>query len=175
MGEAETCVAAAADPMVLFEEADLPRDAIDVRAMLGVAPPADLDIGFGKGWSLREWAWTHHEGTVLGVEKRRGFVDHAVRKLGEAERLRIRIVHGDARTVLPRLVPGGFFRRCTLSFPDPWWKRRHQKRQVVGSGLAVEIARLLADGGEAFVQTDVPERAEPFRAAFVGCGLFDDV
>jgi len=51
-----------------------------------------------------------------------------------------------------------------LHFPDPWWKKRHEKRLVMGAPLLDSIARLLADGGELFVQTDVEERALQYEA-----------
>ena len=54
-------------------------------------------------------------------------------------------------------------RRVFVHFPDPWWKKRHQKRLVVQDGFLDEIARLLEPGGELFVQTDVEERAAGYE------------
>jgi tRNA (guanine-N7-)-methyltransferase len=54
-----------------------------------------------------------------------------------------------------------------LHFPDPWWKKRHQKRLVLGQTVLDEVARLLSLGGELFVQTDVPERRDQY-ALLVG-------
>jgi len=166
---------AVAESRVCFGEAELAPGPVDVRTAFGLGRPADLDIGFGKGRSLAEWALARRDGMLLGIEKRKGFVGRALERLDAAARLRVRIVHGDARAVLPRLRPAGFFRSCAMSFPDPWWKRRHMKRQVVGTPLAEEIARLLGPGGEMFLQTDVEERAAQFRSAFAGCGRFDDI
>ena len=50
-------------------------------------------------------------------------------------------------------------RRVFLHFPDPWWKKRHEKRLVMGDDLLVEVVRLLEPGGELYIQTDVEERA----------------
>jgi tRNA (guanine-N7-)-methyltransferase len=47
-----------------------------------------------------------------------------------------------------------------MHFPDPWWKQRHARRSLTGDVLLAEIARVLAAGGEFFMQTDVAERAE---------------
>jgi tRNA (guanine-N7-)-methyltransferase len=51
-----------------------------------------------------------------------------------------------------------------VHFPDPWWKKRHAKRRVLGTGMLGEVARLLKRGGELFVQTDVEERAIDYAA-----------
>ena len=50
-----------------------------------------------------------------------------------------------------------------LHFPDPWWKKRHTKRLVMGDVFLAEVARLLVPSGELFVQTDVEERAELYE------------
>ncbi|WP_437494982.1 hypothetical protein WME75_34865 [Sorangium sp. So ce1014] len=49
-----------------------------------------------------------------------------------------------------------------MHFPDPWWKKRHEKRLAMGPALLDSLARLLVDGGEVFVRTDVEERAAPY-------------
>jgi tRNA (guanine-N7-)-methyltransferase len=51
-----------------------------------------------------------------------------------------------------------------LNFPDPWWKKRHYKRLVVGTQVLAAIARLLRPGGELFIQTDVEERFDGYDA-----------
>ena len=65
----------------------------------------------------------------------------------------------DARELLPR-VAGASLQRVFMHFPDPWWKRRHDKRRLTGDTLLDEIARVLVPGGEFFMQTDVPDRVE---------------
>lgn len=160
---------------VLFDEREIGAGPVDARAAFGCTTPADLDVGFGKGMSLRGWAERNREGCVLGIEKRRSFALHALARLDAAARARVRVVRADFRALAPRLGPAGLFRHCRLDFPDPWWKRRHQKRQVVTGTAAGEIARLLAPGGYVFVQTDVPDRAEKFRAAFLDTGAFEDL
>jgi len=65
---------------------------------------------------------------------------------------------------LTRLGPDASVAAFCLHFPDPWWKKRHEKRLVLGAPLLDSIARLLVDGGELFVQTDVEERAELYDA-----------
>ncbi|MCC6558154.1 MAG: hypothetical protein IT372_34845, partial [Polyangiaceae bacterium] len=72
---------------------------------------------------------------------------------------RARVLNADAREALPRLRPDASVARFFLHFPDPWWKKRHEKRLVMSPALLDAIARLLEDGGELFVQTDVEERA----------------
>ena len=60
-----------------------------------------------------------------------------------------------------------------MHFPDPWWKKRHQKRLVMGDVLLDHVARLLLPGGELFVQTDVEERADQYEAMISEHGRFE--
>ena len=66
---------------------------------------------------------------------------------------------GDAREMVGRMVPDGVLGRVFMHFPDPWWKKRHAKRRLLDDALLADLSRLLAPGGELFVQTDVRERA----------------
>jgi tRNA (guanine-N7-)-methyltransferase len=156
-----------------IDEHDLGAGEVDLFATLGCVAPVDIDVGFGKGRSLLEWSARGFEGTLLGVEVRRSFVEVACSRAARMQACGIRIVRGDFRSLAPRLRPDRAVRRFFLHFPDPWWKKRHLKRQVVSPAVVAAIARLLEPGGEVFVQTDVPERAEEFRAAFRGAGLED--
>jgi tRNA (guanine-N7-)-methyltransferase len=63
---------------------------------------------------------------------------------------------------LPRFVPASIS-RLYVHFPDPWWKKRHHKRLVVGERFLDEVARVLAPAGDVFVQTDVEERAAGYE------------
>ncbi|MFM6424789.1 tRNA (guanine(46)-N(7))-methyltransferase TrmB, partial [Planktothrix sp.] len=49
--------------------------------------------------------------------------------------------------------------RVSIQFPDPWFKKRHQKRRVVQPELVNYLAHYLGEGGEVFLQSDVEEVA----------------
>jgi tRNA (guanine-N7-)-methyltransferase len=102
--------------------------------------------------------------TILGLEIRLKYatpVDARLKKDGLHHRARV--LGEDAKAALPRLRPDGVVSRVYLHFPDPWWKKRHEKRLVMGGSILDEVARLLLPGGELFVQTDVEERAELYQ------------
>ncbi|MBX3192559.1 MAG: tRNA (guanine-N7)-methyltransferase [Labilithrix sp.] len=153
------------------ERADAP---IDVRALVKGAP-LELEIGPGpKAGFLVERAVAAPEAGLIGLEIRRKWAtvgDGRLAKQGHAARARV--FCEDAKSVLPRLSPAGAFARVFLHFPDPWWKKRHHKRLVMGDLFLAEAARLLAIGGELFVQTDVDERADLYARAVGSCEAFE--
>jgi len=126
----------------------------------------ELEVGPGRGGFLFERAAAAPDAGLVGLEVRRkwaAIVDLRLAKAGLAARARV--FAEDAKHALPRLQPAGAFRRVFLHFPDPWWKKRHQKRLVMGDVFLDEVARLLEPGGELYIQTDVEERADQYEAA----------
>jgi len=146
---------------------ELPESgSVDLTLLLAGSGPIELEIGPGRGMFVIERAIARADLRLLGIEVRRKWasvVDERLRRLGLGERARV--VCADARQALPRLGPPAAVATVFLNFPDPWWKKRHQKRMVIGERLLDAAVRLLADGGEIFVQTDVPERADQYEQA----------
>lgn len=135
-------------------------DEIDIHAVIPGEGPFEIEIGPGRGGFLFERAAANPEARILGLEIRlkwSALVDERLRKRGLGDR--VRCLNTDAREALGRARPDASVSAFFLHFPDPWWKKRHTKRLVMGVELLDAVARLLIDGGEIFVQTDVEERA----------------
>lgn len=122
--------------------------------------PFEIEIGPGRGGFLFERCAARPDVRIIGFEIRlkwSAIVDEKLQKAGLGARARS--LNADARSELQRVAPDASVTTFFLHFPDPWWKKRHTKRLVMGPELLDSIARLLIDGGELFVQTDVEERA----------------
>lgn len=146
---------------------DAPRlpegERVDVRS-LAHGEWVEIEIGPGRGWFLVERAQVEPRAALIGLEVRRKWASVVDARLASRGlRVRARVFAEDARVALPRLGPEGSVRRAFVHFPDPWWKKRHQKRLLVRGVFLGEIARLLEPGGELFVQTDVEERAKAYE------------
>jgi tRNA (guanine-N7-)-methyltransferase len=154
----------------------LPDDEIvaleSLLAREGAAPlegPIEIEIGSGRGGFVFERCDARPDVRLLALEIRLKWatlVDERLVRRGYGDRARV--FNADARDALRRFTPAGVVSVFFLHFPDPWWKKRHEKRLVMGEPLAVEMARLLRDGGEIFVQTDVEERAELYAGVLGG-------
>jgi tRNA (guanine-N7-)-methyltransferase len=147
---------------------DAPRlpegDRLDVRSLVR-GEWIEAEIGPGRGWFMVERAEAEPRAGLLGLEIRRKWaavVDGRLARRGFGDRARV--FAEDAGQSLPRLGPDGSLRTVFVHFPDPWWKKRHQKRLVVRDRFLDEVARLLELHGELFVQTDVEERAHDYEA-----------
>ena len=148
------------------------EETVDVPALLRAeGAPVELEIGFGRGHFLLDRARAVPSALILGLETKRKGVFTAVERAAKHGLKNARPYHGDAFHALPRMGPDGFAARIFIHFPDPWWKARHEKRMVVCPDLVADAARLLIDGGELFVQTDVDYRAEQYLAVLSDCDL----
>jgi tRNA (guanine-N7-)-methyltransferase len=135
----------------------------------GEDDPVELEIGGGRGAFAFERIAFDPEVRLIGLEIRRKWAAIVDRKLvAQGLGHRARVWAEDAKVALPRLRPSGRLRAVFMSFPDPWWKKRHEKRLVLGDVVQNEIERLLRPGGDFFVQTDVEHRYEQYRAFLDG-------
>ena len=167
----------AASPLKVRPYAHAPRlpegDSVDARTLV-TGDWLELEVGPGRGGFILERLEAEPRCGVIGLEVRRKWatiVDERVRK--RVTDGRGRVFAEDAKEAMVRLGPEGVFTRAFLHFPDPWWKKRHQKRLVMGDVFLAEVARLVALGGELFVQTDVEERAAQYEAQITGSSWFE--
>ncbi|MFN0219400.1 MAG: tRNA (guanine(46)-N(7))-methyltransferase TrmB [Hyphomicrobium sp.] len=144
----------------------LPRVAVDLTAPLNSKASENwLEIGFGGGehlvWQARRAPYV----LMIGCEP---FEDGVVKVLTaiEAEDLaNIRVHMGDARELL-RALPEASIARAFILFPDPWPKRKHQKRRLVNPAALALLARTLRPGAELRIGTDIGDYARSMLEAF---------
>ncbi|HEX7480448.1 MAG TPA: tRNA (guanosine(46)-N7)-methyltransferase TrmB [Polyangiales bacterium] len=139
-----------------------PEGPLDLDRLLPGSGEIEIEIGFGRGQFLIQRAQAAPGSRILGIEVKRKWsylVEQRLIRLGLSQ---VRVFGTDARELLPRLGPAGSVARVFMHFPDPWWKKRHEKRRLRGPQTFDPVARLLRPGGELFIQTDVEDRAAVF-------------
>jgi len=141
-----------------------PEGRFSLEELIEGSGPIELDIGFGRGLSLFERAAASPASRIIGIEVKTKLAYRVNEKLQKRDLRKVVVLCGDAREILKRAEPGGSVERVALHFPDPWWKKRHDKRRVIGEALLTELARLMKPRGELFIQTDVEHRAEQYVA-----------
>jgi tRNA (guanine-N7-)-methyltransferase len=125
----------------------LPADGpLDLAALFPATRAIRLEIGFGGGEHLIHRALENPDLGFIGVEP---FVNGMAKLLVEVERQgigNIRVYDQDA-TLLLRRLPAGSLEEICLLYPDPWPKRRQNKRRFVSAESLTLIARALKPGG----------------------------
>jgi tRNA (guanine-N7-)-methyltransferase len=132
-----------------------------------------LEIGFGGGEHLH---WQAKRNPAVGIIGCEAFRDGIIKALGaiESDRLdNVRLLADDARPLLDWL-PAGSIGRAFILFPDPWPKKRHHKRRLVCEATLTSLARVMRQGGELRMATDVAAYAAAMLAAVHRQGDFTD-
>lgn len=140
---------------------------VPIHSLVSGGETFELEVGPGRGGFLFERAAAAPGACIVGLEIRRKWASIVdTRLLRAGLHPRVRVYAEDAKWALARLGPDACLARVYFHFPDPWWKKRHEKRLVLGEPMLNELARLLAPKGEIFFQTDVEERAEGAATLF---------
>jgi tRNA (guanine-N7-)-methyltransferase len=149
---------------MIFSDEDRAPLAVDLRPdwreLFGDRAAAlELEIGSGHGGFALAFARLRPDRALVAIEQRRKF---AADVAGKAERRRhdnLLVLCGDARILAPRLFAPGSLAAIHVHFPDPWWKRRHERRRLVDDRMSGLLLRLLAPGGQLDFRTDVERYA----------------
>jgi tRNA (guanine-N7-)-methyltransferase len=132
----------------------------DWASVFGRTAPFALDIGCGAGAFTLELARRHPEWNVVGLEIRRHFVDGINEAARAAGLGNVHAVLANANAHLEVLLPDAGVVFVALNFPDPWFKKRHQKRRVLRPDWVPVLLCKLAPGAELHVMTDYLPVAE---------------
>ncbi|SDT05409.1 tRNA (guanine-N(7)-)-methyltransferase [Halopseudomonas xinjiangensis] len=133
---------------------------LDLDHVFGREAPRTLEIGFGMGQSLLEMAQAAPEQDFIGVEVHRPGVGSLLNGVLNAGVDNIRVFDCDAIEVLNRCIPDGSLDRVLLFFPDPWHKKKHNKRRIVQLAFAEALRQKLKVGGVFHMATDWQPYAE---------------
>ncbi|HKR64231.1 MAG TPA: tRNA (guanosine(46)-N7)-methyltransferase TrmB [Thermoanaerobaculia bacterium] len=127
---------------------------IELEKLFGNAHPVVLEIGSGKGRFLISTATEHPELNLLGVEKSLHY--HRVIRDRVAKRglTNVRLINHDAYLVLKDMIPTASLHEIHIYFPDPWPRKREQKRRIIRPDALEEMKRTLVDGGMGIYVTD---------------------
>ncbi|NJN72129.1 MAG: tRNA (guanosine(46)-N7)-methyltransferase TrmB [Limnothrix sp. RL_2_0] len=132
--------------------------------------PLHLDIGCARGRFILEMAQQFPERNFLGIEIRQPLVTDANQIRDEFGLKNLHYLFANINTSLQTLLdslPTEKLTWVTIQFPDPWFKKRHQKRRVVQPDLVDILAKHTPDTTEFFLQSDVKEVAEEMREKFL--------
>jgi tRNA (guanine-N7-)-methyltransferase len=131
-----------------------------------------LEIGFGGGEHLAAQAVARPDVGFVGCEP---FLNGVASLLGTIETGgmdNVRIHPDDARPLLDRMVEASIARAFVL-YPDPWPKKRHHGRRFIGPANLDRLARVLADGAELRMASDVPDLVDWMAAQVRAHPAFD--
>ena len=136
------------------------QHALDFEANYGRVAPLILEIGFGMGEATAHIAALRPSDNFLCCEVHTPGVGALLKRIAEQGLNNIRIVQHDAVEVVQHMLPPGCLDGIHIFFPDPWHKKRHNKRRLVQPPLVAQLASRLRPGGYLHCATDWQPYAE---------------
>ena len=133
---------------------------IDLTQVFGRATPKILEIGFGMGEPTAHIAQHHPENDYIGVEVHFPGVGSLLKQIEELGLTNIRIIQYDAVEVLKNMIAPAVLDGVHIFFPDPWHKKRHNKRRLIQAEFVSLLCDRLKPGGYLHVATDWQDYAE---------------
>jgi len=139
------------DPIITAAETNGP---LNLAALFGSHTSLEVDVGCGKGRFLIARAAAHPNVNFLGIERRLKRVIKVAAKIRRSGLVNARILHAEAAHAVCCLLPPGSVDCFYVFFPDPWPKRRHQRRRLFCPAMLDAFHRALRPGGAIHVATD---------------------
>jgi tRNA (guanine-N7-)-methyltransferase len=134
--------------------------AIELDAVFGRNNPKVVEIGFGMGGSLLEMVETQPDTDFIGIEVHPPGVGSLINAAQEKNISNLRVYLADATDVLNECFADGSLDRVQIYFPDPWHKKKHNKRRIIQPKFLQLIREKLRLGGVVHMATDWQPYAE---------------
>jgi tRNA (guanine-N7-)-methyltransferase len=125
--------------------------------------PLHIDIGSAKGVFAMAMAELQPEWNFLGLEIRKPLAEQSQRRKEELGLSNLHLMFCNAnlsfRPLMESWGEANPLQQVSIQFPDPWFKKRHQKRRVLQPALVNDLVEFLPNEGHIVIQSDVEELA----------------
>jgi tRNA (guanine-N7-)-methyltransferase len=133
---------------------------LDFDQAFGRHAPTVLEIGFGMGDATAQIAAARPQDNFIGIEVHTPGVGALLQRIEERGLTNLRLLQHDAVEVLRDMIAPGSLAGIHVYFPDPWHKKKHNKRRLIQAPFVHELAARLAPGGYLHCATDWQPYAE---------------
>jgi tRNA (guanine-N7-)-methyltransferase len=116
--------------------------------------PVIVEIGSGKGRFIIKSAAENPDKNFLGIEKSLKY-SRVLNKHAEKFGLtNLRLLNAEAGYFFSKYIPENSVSECHIYFPDPWPKKRHNKRRLINPSFLQAVMLALKPGGCIYYATD---------------------
>jgi len=139
-------------------------EVVDWAGIFGRRAPVMLEIGFGMGETTAVIADAHRDADFVAVDVHLPGIGSLLNRIDALRLTNVRVIRHDAVEVVNTMMAPSSLAAIHVFFPDPWPKKRHQKRRLLKPGFVHALAERLEPRGYLHVATDWREYAEDVLA-----------
>lgn len=145
---------------------------LDIEGMFPARKTLWLEIGFGGAEHMITQAGRNPDAGIIGCEPFLEGVAKALAGIEDANLQNVRVWPDDARPLIDRL-PRQSLDRVFILFPDPWPKRRQQKRRLIQPAFLDSLHPKMKPGSTLRFATDVKGYADEALLMILTDGRFE--
>jgi tRNA (guanine-N7-)-methyltransferase len=131
---------------------------IDLPKILSKYNKLVVELGIGNGQSVYNRSGDEPENAFIGVEVYKNGLRSLVIDMEKSPHKNLKISGDDARNVLEAL-PENSVDELVVLYPDPWPKKRHNKKRIIQKDFLELAAKVVKEDGKLFIATDIPDYA----------------
>ena len=148
------------------------QELIDLQAIFPKSKSIIMEIGFGMGEATAIIAKNHPNNGYIAVDVHPPGIGKLLARIVENDLTNLKVIEDDVHVVLQHMIPDQSLDGIHLYFPDPWPKKKHNKRRIVNEGFLQLIHPKIKSGGFIHIATDWVPYAESIKEVFATSMLF---
>ena len=148
------------------------QELIDLTAIFPRSEKVIMEIGFGMGEATALIAKNHPNNGYIAVDVHPPGIGKLLARIVENDLTNLKIIEDDVHVVLQHMIVDESLDGIHLYFPDPWPKKKHNKRRIVNEGFLQLIHPKIKKGGFIHIATDWVPYAMSIQEVFAASTLF---
>jgi tRNA (guanine-N7-)-methyltransferase len=145
---------------------------VNLKEIFPTSEKIIMEIGFGMGEATAIIAKNHPNNGYIAVDVHPPGIGKLLGRIVENGLTNLRVIEDDVHIVLPHMFEDESLDAIHLYFPDPWPKKKHNKRRIVNAGFLALIHPKLKKGGYIHIATDWVPYAVSIEEVFAASTLF---
>jgi len=145
---------------------------VNLKEIFPTSQKIIMEIGFGMGEATAIIAKNHPNNGYIAVDVHPPGIGKLLGRIVENGLKNLRVIEDDVHIVLPHMFEDESLDAIHLYFPDPWPKKKHNKRRIVNEGFLSLIHPKLKKDGYIHIATDWVPYAISMQEVFAASSLF---
>ena len=148
------------------------QEIIDLNQIFPNSDSVIMEIGFGMGEATAIIAKNHPNNGYIAVDVHPPGIGKLLARIVENDLTNLKVIEEDVHVVLQHMIADDSLDGIHLYFPDPWPKKKHNKRRIVNENFLQLIHPKIKKGGFIHIATDWVPYAESIQEVFAASTLF---